>query len=82
MKTQFADIIVKSDSSGRLVRLKDVAKIELGALSYDQTCTLDSKAVGRPIDLSAARLQRLANGQDHQRQDAGTAKAVSTRHGL
>jgi multidrug efflux pump len=40
---QFGDIIVKSDDSGRLVKLKDVAKIELGALGYDQTCTLDRK---------------------------------------
>jgi multidrug efflux pump subunit AcrB len=40
---QFADIIVKSDSSA-LVYLKDVANIELGAQSYDQSCTLD----GRP----------------------------------
>jgi len=40
---QFADIVVKSDPSGRLVRLKDVAKIELGALSYDTTCTLDRR---------------------------------------
>lgn len=40
---QFADIIVKSDPNGRLVRLQDVAKVQLGALSYDQTCTLDRR---------------------------------------
>src|SRR5690242_9445934 len=40
---QFADIIVRNDGQGRLVRLKDVADIELGALGYDQTCTLDGK---------------------------------------
>ncbi len=40
---QFGDIIVKTDTSGRLVHLKDVAKIELGALGYDQTCTLDRR---------------------------------------
>ena len=28
---------------GRLVRLRDVARIELGAQGYDQTCTLDGK---------------------------------------
>jgi multidrug efflux pump len=41
---QFADIILKVDADSRPVRLKDVARVELGALSYDQTCTLD----GRP----------------------------------
>jgi multidrug efflux pump subunit AcrB len=40
---QFANIILKNVGS-TLVRLKDVANIELGAQSYDQTCTLD----GRP----------------------------------
>jgi multidrug efflux pump subunit AcrB len=40
---EFANTIIKSEQ-GRLVRLKDVAGIEMGAQSYDQTCTLD----GRP----------------------------------
>ncbi len=37
---QFSEMIIKEEA-GRLVRLRDVAKIELGAISYDQTCTLD-----------------------------------------
>jgi multidrug efflux pump len=41
--TQFEDIIVKFDANGRTVKLKDIARIELGALSYDRTCTLDRK---------------------------------------
>ena len=40
---QFGDIILKSDSDGRIVRLRDVARIELGAQGYDQTCTLDGQ---------------------------------------
>ncbi|MBS0261673.1 MAG: efflux RND transporter permease subunit [Planctomycetes bacterium] len=39
---QFGEMIVKTDSLGRLVRLSDVSKnIELGALAYDQSCTLN-----------------------------------------
>ena len=38
---QFEDMILKTDSDGRIVRLRDVARIELGAQGYDQTCTLD-----------------------------------------
>jgi multidrug efflux pump subunit AcrB len=40
---QFGDIVLKS-SNGSLVYMRDVANIELGAQSYDQTCTLN----GRP----------------------------------
>jgi multidrug efflux pump len=40
---QFADLILKSDAAGRLVRLSDVANIELGARAYDQSCSLDGK---------------------------------------
>jgi len=39
---QFERIVVKN-SAQALVYLKDVANIELGAQSYDQTCTLDGQ---------------------------------------
>jgi multidrug efflux pump subunit AcrB len=38
---QFGNIVLKSD--GALVYMRDVARIELGAQSYDQTCTLNGK---------------------------------------
>ncbi len=38
---QFEEMILKTDPNGRIVRLKDVARIELGAQGYDQSCTLD-----------------------------------------
>ncbi len=47
---QFEDIIIKVGEGGpqgqsaSVVRLRDVARIDLGAQEYDQTCTLD----GRP----------------------------------
>ncbi len=40
---QFANIVLKRDTNGTLVYMRDVANIELGAQSYDQTCTLDGK---------------------------------------
>ena len=40
---QFGDMVLKSDGQGRMIRLKDVARIELGALAYDQVCTLDNQ---------------------------------------
>jgi multidrug efflux pump len=40
---QFADIVVKTAPGGQVTRLRDVGRIELGARSQDQTCTLDGK---------------------------------------
>ena len=39
---QFKEMILRS-ADDRIVRLKDVATIELGAQGYDQTCTLDQQ---------------------------------------
>jgi multidrug efflux pump subunit AcrB len=40
---QFRAMVIKSDRRGRLVRLDDVARIELGAQSYDQACTFNGQ---------------------------------------
>ncbi len=40
---QFADMIIRSDAQGRIIRLSDVADTELGALAYNQECTLDGQ---------------------------------------
>jgi multidrug efflux pump subunit AcrB len=50
---QFEQMMLKNDAAGRAVRMKDVARIELGAQGYDQSCTLD----GRPsVALSVYQL--------------------------
>jgi len=41
---QFGNIIVRSDSQRRVTRVKDVARVELGAKNQDVTCRLDGKA--------------------------------------
>ncbi len=40
---QFGDIIIKSGEEGESTRLKDVARIELGARNQDTRCFLDSR---------------------------------------
>jgi multidrug efflux pump len=40
---QFGEMILKNDAEGRFVRLRDVGTVELGALVYNQTCTLDGQ---------------------------------------
>ena len=43
---QFGEIIVKVGDDGRYVRLRDVAKIDLGAQNSDLSCTLTTSAEG------------------------------------
>src|SRR4051812_22041980 len=40
---QFADMILKTGADGSIVRMRDVARTELGALDYAQTCTLNGQ---------------------------------------
>ncbi|MBI2805131.1 MAG: efflux RND transporter permease subunit [Planctomycetes bacterium] len=40
---EFGEMILKTNPGGGLVRLRDVARIELGAQGYDQTCTMDGQ---------------------------------------
>ncbi|MBR1124691.1 multidrug efflux RND transporter permease subunit [Bradyrhizobium lablabi] len=42
-KTQFEDIIVKTGSSGEVVRVRDVGWVELGAQTYSQLFSLNRK---------------------------------------
>ena len=37
--TEFGNIIIRSGANGQLLRLRDIARIELGALSYSSTTT-------------------------------------------
>ena len=47
---QFEDIIVKTSDDGRIVRLKDVARVELGALDYNVNAYLNkTRTLAIPI---------------------------------
>lgn len=43
---EFGNIIVKSDEKGSIVRLKDIARIELGLDNYNATSRLNAKSAG------------------------------------
>lgn len=45
---QFSEIIVKAQNSdgGRLVRIKDIARVELGSQTYSQQCKINDKPAG------------------------------------
>jgi HAE1 family hydrophobic/amphiphilic exporter-1 len=40
---EFNNIVIKSDGNGQLLRLKDIAKVELGSLSYASTTNTNGK---------------------------------------
>lgn len=46
LKTQeeFENIIIKNDSDGNILRLKDIARVELGADSYASSCRYNGKS--------------------------------------
>lgn len=54
---EFEQIVVHTTPSGSIVRLKDVARVELGAQTYNFSSTLD----GKPALLTAIFLQPGAN---------------------
>jgi multidrug efflux pump len=54
---EFGNIVIRASGPGGVLRLKDVARIELGAYSYDQSVTLD----GQPTIAMGVFLQTGAN---------------------
>ena len=65
---EFGNVIVRANADGSSVRVKDIARIELGAENYDVAARLD----GQPASAIALRLAPGANALD-------TAKAVKAR---
>ncbi len=65
---EFGDVIVRSNANGSTVRVKDIARVELGAQDYSISARLD----GQPAASVAIRLLPGANALD-------TAKAVKAK---
>jgi multidrug efflux pump len=65
---EFGEVVVRANPDGSTVRVKDVARVELGAEDYSVAARLD----GQPASAVAIRLAPGANALE-------TAKAVKTR---
>ncbi len=65
---EFGNVIIRSDGRGATVRVKDVARVELGAQDYSIAARVD----GQPTAAIAVRMAPGANALD-------TAKAVNNR---
>ena len=60
---EFGEIVVRSNPDGSVVRLKDVARIELGALNYQQSSRMNGQPRRHHRGLSGARLERARGGR-------------------
>ncbi|MBI4809675.1 MAG: efflux RND transporter permease subunit [Nitrosomonadales bacterium] len=65
---EFGNVIVRANADGSTVRVKDVARVELGAQDYSIAARID----GQPASAIAIRLSPTANALD-------TAKAVKAK---
>jgi HAE1 family hydrophobic/amphiphilic exporter-1/multidrug efflux pump len=57
---QFGDIVIRSNGPSGVLRLKDIARVELDAANYDANTTL----VGKPVAIVGIFLQSGANALD------------------
>ncbi len=72
---QFEEIIVRADANGSTVRLKDVARVELGSKDYDFIGRIN----GKPATLVGVFLQPGANALDVAKEVEGTVAAIQPR---
>jgi hydrophobe/amphiphile efflux-1 (HAE1) family protein len=72
---QFEEIILRADADGSAVRLKDVARVELGAKDYDFIGRIN----GKPATLVGIFLQPGANALDVAKEVEGTVAKLSER---
>src|SRR6185437_10352914 len=74
-RTQFEEIIIRAEENGGALRLKDVARVELGALSYGFSGTFN----GAPAVPVAVYLQPGANALQVAAAVRETMERVSKR---
>ena len=74
-RTQFEDIIIRAEENGGALRLKDVARVELGALTYGFSGTFN----GSPAVPIAVYLQPGANALQVAAEVKATMDRMSKR---
>ncbi|WP_301100663.1 efflux RND transporter permease subunit [Propionivibrio sp.] len=73
--SEFEKIVVRAGADGSLLRLKDVARVELGAQNYD----FIGRHNGQPATLMGVSLKPGANALDTAKEVKKTLKELSTR---
>ena len=76
---QFGDIIVETDADGRVTRVRDIARVELGAQDYTTNAYLDDKVATAIGDFPAAGLNALATADAVLAHDGGAREELPAR---
>ncbi len=79
---EFANIIIRIEPDGSAIRVKDVARVELGAQAYSGGGPTRRPAVGGARRLPDAGRQRLIGGGSGQGRAGGAVRALPGGHGL
>ena len=74
-EAEFGNIVIRASGPGGVLRLKDVARIELGAYSYEQRVTLD----GQPTIAMGVFLQTGANALEVAEQVRSKMQALQQK---
>ena len=74
---EFGDIVVRANPDGSIVRMRDVARIELGAQNYSIMGRFNGDAGGDHRDLPAARLERARHARTGQGADGRSQGSAS-----
>ena len=77
---EFGDIVLKSGADGEIVRLADVARLELAAGDYTLACAAGRQGSGRDRHLPGAGRQCPRDPGRDDRQDGGARQALPAGH--
>ncbi len=76
---EFGNVIVRENPDGSNVRLKDVARIELGALNYQQYGTFNGKPAAVIAAFQIPGIERARSRRQHPQDDGRAGQALSRR---
>ena len=76
---EFEDIVVRATPDGSLVRVKDVARVDLGAQTYNLDRAVQRKTCSISRHLPAARIKRHRNNERGYGTDGATQDPVPRR---
>ena len=79
---QFGDIIVKSDAQGRVTRIRDIGRVELGSADYGSIAYADRHAVRSLLGHRHARRECRQGGARSVGQDGGAQEELPARSRL
>ena len=79
---EFGNIILRTNPDGSEVRLKDVARIELGTMLYNAVGRHDGKPAAVIAVFQIPGTNAVDGRRQHQGDDGGSEEALPARHGL